>query len=148
VRRIVVILLVLLLAGVSAPLSAPAYDEGPGIRGVKGFANLVVMWRTWRDGDKIAITGGIRPVGNQSLHNLELRVRVLGSGGEDLGRATFAFFPTEIPPGMTLHQGLTIDVPPGKKPVRLAFIYAYYLEDDGNVLPSFEGFDVDLADLK
>ena len=149
VKTITIVLLVLVLCGTCMSAPARGGDDGPGISGAREFKDLVVMWRVWKNGDQLAVTGGIRAVGSQPIRNLELRTRHLSVTGEELGRATFAFFPTVVQPGSFLHQGLSLPVPPGKKPARLEFVYAYYHEDDeAEVLPTFEGFEVDLTDVK
>ena len=148
-KKIYIVLLLLFLSGVFKDPSAIAGDDGPGISGAREFKEIVVMWRVWKNGDQLSVTGGIRALGPKPLRNLELRTRHISATGEDLGRATFAFFPTAVEPGTFLHQGLSLPVPPGKKPVSIEFVYAYYHEDDEEeVLPTFEGFKVDLAELK
>lgn len=107
------------------------------------------MWRVWKNGDQLSVTGGIRAVGPQQIRNLELRTRHTSSTGEELGRATFAFSPSIIEPGTFLHQGLSLPIPQGKKPASIELVYAYWHEgDEEEVLPIFEGFKVDLAELK
>lgn len=148
-KPVAVVLLILFWCGVCIPVSADAGDDGPGIAGAREFKEMVVRWRVWKNGDQLAVTGGVRAIGPQQIRNLELRTRHLSATGEELGRATFIFFPTTIQPGTFLHQGLTLPVPSGKTPVRLEFVYTYYHEDDeAGVLPTFEGFEVGLAELK
>lgn len=148
-KRVAITLLTFILYGICMPVAVMRGDDGPGLSGARECKDMVVMWRVWKSGDQLAVTGGIRAVGPLPIRNLELRVRHLTSAGEELGRATFAFFPTTILPGIFLHQGLSLPVPQGKKPSRIEFVYAYYHEnDEAGVLPTFEGFEVPLTELK
>jgi len=149
VKPVAVVLLILFWCGFCSPVSTDAGDDGPGIAGAREFKEMVIRWRVWKNGDQLAVTGGIRATGPQQIRNLELRTRHLSATGEELGRATFVFFPTTIQPGTFLHQGLSLTVPPGKKPARVEFVYTYYHDDDeAGILPTFEGFEVDLTELK
>ena len=149
VKKATIVLLILFLGGVFIDPSAKAGNDGPGLSGAREFKEIVVMWRVWKNGDQLSVTGGIRAIGPKPVRNLELRARHISATGEELGRATFAFFPTTIEPGTFLHQGLSLPVPPGKKPASIELVYVYYHEDDEEeVLPTFEGFKVDLSELK
>ncbi|RII28670.1 MAG: hypothetical protein CXR31_01965 [Geobacter sp.] len=148
-KKIIIALLLLFLSGVFSNQSAKAGDDGPGISGAREFKEIVVMWRIWKNGDQLSVTGGIRAVGPQPLRNLELRTRHMSSTGEELGRAIFAFSPSTIEPGTLLHQGVSLPIPQGKRPASIELVYAYYHEgDEEEVLPTFEGFKIDLSDMK
>lgn len=147
-RIVIAMLVAMVLLSAWAPSADAADLEAVKRARAEGFSDLAVEWQARRDGERLVVTGQVTNLWPYRLRNLELRLRLIGYQGDELGRTIVLFLPIAVHPNTGLPFALAITVPEGKRPARLEFLFDYLLLNDGEEgIPSFYGFDAELPGL-